>query len=115
MSPPPALLFFEYSSALLQSIANLPPSGESLKILAQDLGNRVYTKYVVRQKHQNKILEKLSNIYNAYTELLAKDTKVNKSLCRISALTCLTVCSQHIKMFLFMCRPLHAHMYSNTL
>lgn len=76
--------FFEYSSALLQSVANLPPSGESLKILAQDLGNRVYTKYAVRQKHQNKMLEKLSNIYNAYMELLAKDTKVNKSLCRRS-------------------------------
>lgn len=77
-------LFFEYSSALLQSVANLPPSGESLKILAQDLGNRVYTKYAVRQKHQNKMLEKLSNIYNAYTELLAKDTQVNKSLCHRS-------------------------------
>lgn len=59
----------------------MSPNGESLKILARDLGNRVYTKYCVRQKHQNQILEKLGNIYNAYTELLAKDTKVSKSLC----------------------------------
>ncbi|KAM9358308.1 DNA-directed RNA polymerase, mitochondrial [Symphorus nematophorus] len=65
----------EYVDIMIQSVANLPPSGESLKILASDLGNRVYTKYSVRQKHQNKTVEKLANIYNAYTELLAKDTK----------------------------------------
>uniref|UniRef100_A0A8C2W8E9 DNA-directed RNA polymerase n=1 Tax=Cyclopterus lumpus TaxID=8103 RepID=A0A8C2W8E9_CYCLU len=59
--------------------ANLPPSGESLKILARELGNRVYTKYSVRQKHQSQMVEKLRNIYNSYTDLLAKDTKVDKS------------------------------------
>ncbi|KAI3368300.1 hypothetical protein L3Q82_008012 [Scortum barcoo] len=66
----------EYVDIMIQSVANLPPSGESLKILARDLGNRVYTKYCVRQKHQNQMVEKLGNIYNAYTDLLAKDTKV---------------------------------------
>uniref|UniRef100_A0A671UG92 DNA-directed RNA polymerase n=1 Tax=Sparus aurata TaxID=8175 RepID=A0A671UG92_SPAAU len=65
----------DYVDIMIQSIANMSPSGESLKVLAKDLGNRVYTKYCVRQKHQNQILEKLGNIYNAYTELLAKDTK----------------------------------------
>lgn len=106
-SPPCSL------NTLLQSVANLPPSGESLKILAQDLGNRVYTKYAVRQKHQNKMLEKLSNIYNTYTELLAKDTQVNKSLCRRSnvsqfapnTLRCSHLCAGH----------LHARMYSSSL
>lgn len=63
---------------LFQSIATLPPSGESLKILARDLGSRVHTKYSVRQKHQNQMLEKLSTIYNQYTGVLAKDTKVIK-------------------------------------
>lgn len=62
----------------LQSVTNLPPSGESLKILARDLGNRIYTKYCVRQKQQNQIVEKLGSIYSAYTDLLAKDTKVKK-------------------------------------
>ncbi|XP_044056573.1 DNA-directed RNA polymerase, mitochondrial [Siniperca chuatsi] len=66
----------EYVDIMIQSVASLPPSGESLKILARDLGNRVYTKYSVRQKHQNQMVEKLGNIYNTYTELLAKDTKV---------------------------------------
>lgn len=61
-----------------QSVATFPPSGESLKILARDLGSRVYTKYSVRQKHQNQMLEKLSTIYNRYTRVLAKDTKVIK-------------------------------------
>uniref|UniRef100_A0A669BXA8 DNA-directed RNA polymerase n=1 Tax=Oreochromis niloticus TaxID=8128 RepID=A0A669BXA8_ORENI len=66
----------EYVDIMIQSVANLPPSGESLKILARDLGNRVFTKYCVRQKHQNQTVEKLGSIYNAYTDLLAKDTKI---------------------------------------
>ncbi|XP_034387343.1 DNA-directed RNA polymerase, mitochondrial isoform X2 [Cyclopterus lumpus] len=65
----------EYVDIMIQSVANLPPSGESLKILARELGNRVYTKYSVRQKHQSQMVEKLRNIYNSYTDLLAKDTK----------------------------------------
>ncbi|XP_019936903.2 DNA-directed RNA polymerase, mitochondrial [Paralichthys olivaceus] len=65
----------EYVDIMLQSVANLPPSGESLKVLASDLGNRVYTKYSVRQKHQNQMVEKLGKIYCSYTDLLAKDTK----------------------------------------
>ncbi|KAF7655790.1 hypothetical protein LDENG_00050760 [Lucifuga dentata] len=66
----------EYIDIMIQSVSTLPPSGESLKILARDLGNKVYTKYSVRQKHNNQIVEKLKNIYSAYTDLLAKDTKV---------------------------------------
>ncbi|XP_062251942.1 DNA-directed RNA polymerase, mitochondrial [Platichthys flesus] len=65
----------EYVDIMIQSVANLPPSGDSLKILAGDLGNRIYTKYSVRQKHQNQMVEKLSKIYCSYTDLLAKDTK----------------------------------------
>ncbi|XP_054909267.1 DNA-directed RNA polymerase, mitochondrial [Poeciliopsis prolifica] len=66
----------EYVDIMIQTVSNLSPTGESLKILAHDLGNRIYTKYCVRQKHQNGIVEKLGSIYDAYTELLAKDTKV---------------------------------------
>uniref|UniRef100_A0A3P9NP13 DNA-directed RNA polymerase n=1 Tax=Poecilia reticulata TaxID=8081 RepID=A0A3P9NP13_POERE len=72
----------EYVDIMIQSVSNLPPSGESLKILAHDLGNRIYTKYCVRQKHQNCFVEKLQSIYGAYTELLAKDTKVYNVLPR---------------------------------
>ncbi|XP_078141912.1 DNA-directed RNA polymerase, mitochondrial isoform X2 [Centroberyx gerrardi] len=66
----------EYVDIMIQSVSSLPPSGESLKILARDLGSRVYTKYFVRQKGHNQMVEKLSNIYSTYTDLLAKDTKV---------------------------------------
>nr|XP_057929903.1 DNA-directed RNA polymerase, mitochondrial isoform X2 [Doryrhamphus excisus] len=64
-----------YVDIMIQSVASMPPSGESLLILAKDLGSRVYTKYTVQQKYRSQILEKLGNIYNTYTDVLAKDTK----------------------------------------
>lgn len=81
----------------------MPPSGESLKILARDLGNRVYTKYAIRLKHQSKMLEKLGNIYNAYTGLLAKDTEVSKAtlLCNTSLLATRSFCKIGAQMFRF--------------
>ncbi|KAM4738485.1 DNA-directed RNA polymerase, mitochondrial [Anableps anableps] len=72
----------EYVDIMIQSVTNLPPSGQSLKILARDLGNRIYTKYCVRQKYHNQAVEKLESIYNAYTDLLAKDTQVYNALPR---------------------------------
>ncbi|XP_077463991.1 DNA-directed RNA polymerase, mitochondrial [Stigmatopora argus] len=71
-----------YVDIMLQTISSMPPSGESLVILAKDLGNRVYTKYSVLQKYRNQMVEKLSNIYNVYTGLLAKDTKAYNRLPR---------------------------------
>uniref|UniRef100_A0A1A8S093 DNA-directed RNA polymerase n=1 Tax=Nothobranchius rachovii TaxID=451742 RepID=A0A1A8S093_9TELE len=65
----------EYVDIMMQSVSNMPPSGESLKILARDLGNMVYAKYCVQQKYWNETVEKLGTIYDAYAELLAKDTK----------------------------------------
>ncbi|XP_057697349.1 DNA-directed RNA polymerase, mitochondrial [Corythoichthys intestinalis] len=71
-----------YVDIMLQSISSMPPSGESLVTLAKDLGCRVYTKYSVQQKYRNQMVEKLGNIYNAYTSLLAKDTKAYNILPR---------------------------------
>ncbi|XP_068175572.1 DNA-directed RNA polymerase, mitochondrial isoform X2 [Antennarius striatus] len=65
----------EYVDIMLKSVSNMPSSGESLKVLAEDLGNKVFIRYSVRQKYKNQIVKKLETIYNAYTELLAKDTK----------------------------------------
>ena len=62
---------------VLQSVSNLPLSGESLKVLARDLGNRVYTKCSIRQKGQDLMVEKLGSVYSGYTDLLAKDTEVD--------------------------------------
>ncbi|KAF3834971.1 hypothetical protein F7725_027529, partial [Dissostichus mawsoni] len=65
----------EYVDIMIQSIDDLPPSGEALKILAKYLGGRVNTKYSVRQKQHNQTVEKLNNIYDTYTDLVAKDGK----------------------------------------
>ncbi|XP_061681216.1 DNA-directed RNA polymerase, mitochondrial [Syngnathoides biaculeatus] len=65
----------EYVDMMMQSVSSMPPSGESLMTLAKELGSRIYTKYSVQQKYRNRIVEKLGTVYNAYTDLLAKDTK----------------------------------------
>uniref|UniRef100_A0A8C5C720 DNA-directed RNA polymerase n=1 Tax=Gadus morhua TaxID=8049 RepID=A0A8C5C720_GADMO len=65
----------EYVDIMIQSVSNLPLSGESLKVLARDLGNRVYTKCSIRQKGQDLMVEKLGSVYSGYTDLLAKDTE----------------------------------------
>uniref|UniRef100_A0A673XN10 DNA-directed RNA polymerase n=1 Tax=Salmo trutta TaxID=8032 RepID=A0A673XN10_SALTR len=56
-----------------QSLSNLPPSGESLHILAKELGNRVHNKFCIRMKSHNQMVGKLSHIYNEYAELLEFD------------------------------------------
>ncbi|XP_077390802.1 DNA-directed RNA polymerase, mitochondrial isoform X2 [Festucalex cinctus] len=71
-----------YVDIMIQSISSMPPSGESLMTLAKDLGNHVYTKYSVRHKYSSQMVEKLSSIYNAYVNLLAKDTKAYNVLPR---------------------------------
>ncbi|XP_029488302.1 DNA-directed RNA polymerase, mitochondrial-like isoform X1 [Oncorhynchus nerka] len=65
----------DYVDIMIQSLSNLPPSGESLHILAKELGNRVHNRFCIRMKGHNQMVDKLSHIYNEYTELLAKDSK----------------------------------------
>ncbi|XP_038858275.1 DNA-directed RNA polymerase, mitochondrial-like [Salvelinus namaycush] len=66
----------DYVDIMIQSLSNLPPSGESLHILAKEIGNRVHNMFCIRTKGHNQMVDKLSHIYNEYTELLAKDSKV---------------------------------------
>ncbi|KAM6963404.1 LOW QUALITY PROTEIN: DNA-directed RNA polymerase, mitochondrial [Aplochiton taeniatus] len=80
----------EYVDIMLQSLSNLPPSGESLHILAKELGHRVHTKFCVYLKGHCQIVDKLGNLYNHYVDLLAKDTKEHGVLprehwCRLEA------------------------------
>ncbi|KAL3047593.1 hypothetical protein OYC64_021729 [Pagothenia borchgrevinki] len=65
----------EYVDIMIQTIDDLPPSGEMLKLLAKNMGGRVNTKYSVKQKQHNQTVGKLNNIYDAYTDLVAKDGK----------------------------------------
>lgn len=55
---------------------NLPPQGELLVILAKELGNKVYTKYMLQKKVSSQVLDKVQRLYKDYVHLLAKDTQV---------------------------------------
>lgn len=61
---------------MLQGLDKLSPSSESLLIMAEEMGNRVYNLYSIRQKSHSQMIEKLGSIYNSYSELLANDTEV---------------------------------------
>lgn len=61
---------------LIQTLDKLSPSGESLLIMAEEMGSRVHNMYCIRQKSHSQMTEKLGNIYGSYAELLAHDSKV---------------------------------------
>ncbi|KAG5851368.1 hypothetical protein ANANG_G00092540 [Anguilla anguilla] len=65
----------EYVDIMLQGLSSLPPSGESLLILAKNLGHRIQNKFFIRQKSQSQVVDKLRHVYERYVELLAKDTE----------------------------------------
>ncbi|KAI4885324.1 hypothetical protein NFI96_024392 [Prochilodus magdalenae] len=72
----------DYVNIMLQCLANLPPSGDSLLNMAKELGTRVHNMFCIQQKNHSQMVEKLACIYNSYAELLAKDTKSNNILPR---------------------------------
>uniref|UniRef100_A0A8C1L359 DNA-directed RNA polymerase n=1 Tax=Cyprinus carpio TaxID=7962 RepID=A0A8C1L359_CYPCA len=72
----------DYVNIMLQGLDKLSPSGESLLIMAEEMGNRVYNLYSIRQKSHSQMIEKLGSIYNLYSELLANDTETNGMLPR---------------------------------
>ncbi|KAJ8374547.1 hypothetical protein SKAU_G00051270 [Synaphobranchus kaupii] len=72
----------EYVDIMLQGMSNLPPNGESLLVLAKDLGYRIQNKFYIRQKSQSHMVDKLRHIYERYAELLAKDTEKSNTLPR---------------------------------
>ncbi|XP_035269170.1 DNA-directed RNA polymerase, mitochondrial [Anguilla anguilla] len=65
----------EYVDIMLQGLSSLPPSGESLLILAKNLGHRIQNKFFIRQKSQSQVVDKLRHVYERYVQLLAKDTE----------------------------------------
>ncbi|XP_043078990.1 DNA-directed RNA polymerase, mitochondrial [Puntigrus tetrazona] len=72
----------DYVNIMLQGLDKLSPSGESLLIMAEEMGNRVYNLYSIRQKSHSQMVEKLESIYNSYSELLANDSETNGMLPR---------------------------------
>ncbi|KAL2089920.1 hypothetical protein ACEWY4_014608 [Coilia grayii] len=72
----------EYVDAMLQCLANLPPSGETLLFMAKELGSRVQNKFCIRQKVHSQMVDKLAQIYGLYVELLAADMPTSNMLPR---------------------------------
>ncbi|KAH1174492.1 DNA-directed RNA polymerase, mitochondrial [Mauremys mutica] len=72
----------EYVDIMLQSLSSLPPQGESLLVLAKELGTKIYNKYAVRKKSRSRLVEKIRKIYDEYIQLLAKDAQLDSYLPR---------------------------------
>ncbi|NXE95282.1 RPOM protein, partial [Menura novaehollandiae] len=72
----------EYVDIMLQILNDLSPQGESLAVLARELGSKVYDRYVIQRKLRSCQLEKVQAIYEKYIHLLAKDSQSEQYLPR---------------------------------
>ncbi|NXK29517.1 RPOM protein, partial [Arenaria interpres] len=72
----------EYVAIMLQILSALSPQGESLAVLARELGSKVYNRYVTQRKLHSRQLEKVQEVYKDYIHLLAKDGRPDKYLPR---------------------------------
>ncbi|XP_066492068.1 DNA-directed RNA polymerase, mitochondrial [Tiliqua scincoides] len=72
----------EYVDILLQSLSILPPQGESLLILARELGIKVYNKYIIQRRSRSRSVQRIQRLYEGYVQLLAKDTQPDNYLPR---------------------------------
>ncbi|XP_045719475.1 DNA-directed RNA polymerase, mitochondrial isoform X5 [Mirounga angustirostris] len=66
----------ELAELLLQTLQVLPPQGESLLSLAQQLGLRVFNRHTVHRKQLSSQVRALQQRYHSYLHLLASDTPV---------------------------------------
>uniref|UniRef100_A0A8C0HM39 DNA-directed RNA polymerase n=1 Tax=Buteo japonicus TaxID=224669 RepID=A0A8C0HM39_9AVES len=67
----------EYVGIMLQILNTLSPQGESLAVLARELGSKVYNRYITQRKLRSRQLEKVQEVYEDYIHLLAKDSQVD--------------------------------------
>ncbi|NXJ70540.1 RPOM protein, partial [Rostratula benghalensis] len=72
----------EYVAIMLQILSTLSPQGESLAVLARELGSKVYNRYVTQRKLHSRQLEKVQEVYKNYIHLLAKDSQPDEYLPR---------------------------------
>ncbi|XP_075300334.1 DNA-directed RNA polymerase, mitochondrial isoform X2 [Opisthocomus hoazin] len=72
----------EYVGIMLQILNTLSPQGESLAVLARELGSKVYNRYITQRKLRSRQLEKVQEIYEDYIHLLAKDSQPDEYLPR---------------------------------
>ncbi|XP_038025070.2 DNA-directed RNA polymerase, mitochondrial isoform X2 [Anas platyrhynchos] len=72
----------EYVDIMMQILNTLSPQGESLSVLARELGSKVYDRYLTQRKLHSRQLEKVQEIYQDYIHLLAKDSQPGEYLPR---------------------------------
>ncbi|NXP91660.1 RPOM protein, partial [Passerina amoena] len=72
----------EYVDIMLQILNDLSPQGESLAVLARELGSKVYDRYIIQRKLRSGQLEKVQQVYESYIQLLAKDSQPKQYLPR---------------------------------
>ncbi|NXK53590.1 RPOM protein, partial [Chauna torquata] len=72
----------EYVGIMMQILNTLSPQGESLAVLARELGSKVYDRYLTQRKLHSRQLEKVQEIYEDYVHLLAKDSRPGEYLPR---------------------------------
>ncbi|XP_054661624.1 DNA-directed RNA polymerase, mitochondrial isoform X1 [Grus americana] len=72
----------EYVGIMLQILNTLSPQGESLAVLARELGSKVYNRYITQRKLRSRQLEKVQEVYKDYIHLLAKDSQPDEYLPR---------------------------------
>ncbi|XP_058714351.1 DNA-directed RNA polymerase, mitochondrial [Poecile atricapillus] len=72
----------EYVDIMMQVLNDLSPQGESLAVLARELGTKVYDRYIIQRKLRSRQLEKVQEIYENYIQLLAKDSQPKQYLPR---------------------------------
>uniref|UniRef100_A0A663N2C4 DNA-directed RNA polymerase n=1 Tax=Athene cunicularia TaxID=194338 RepID=A0A663N2C4_ATHCN len=71
----------EYVAIMLQVLNTLSPQGQSLVVLARDLGFKVYNRYVTQRKLRSRQLGKVQEVYKSYIHLLARDGQVGPHKC----------------------------------
>ncbi|NXR49090.1 RPOM protein, partial [Hippolais icterina] len=72
----------EYVDIMMQILNDLSPQGESLAVLARELGSKVYDRYIIQRKVRSCQLEKVQEVYENYIQLLAKDSQPKQYLPR---------------------------------
>ncbi|XP_075380500.1 DNA-directed RNA polymerase, mitochondrial isoform X1 [Mycteria americana] len=72
----------EYVGIMLQILNTFSPQGESLAVLARELGSKVYNRYITQRKLRSRQLEKVQEVYEDYIHLLAKDSQPDEYLPR---------------------------------
>ncbi|KFQ39060.1 hypothetical protein N332_09746, partial [Mesitornis unicolor] len=72
----------EYVGIMLQILNTFSPQGESLAVLARELGSKVYDRYITQRKLRSRQLEKVQEVYKDYIHLLAKDSQPDQYLPR---------------------------------